>query len=216
MKPIIYLFKALRKFKGILLDGVYTPLAKLIFILNGVSYDEGLRVKGLMKVLVTRRGVVNIGKGLKVNSGRNFNVIGRQQPCIFWVEGALTLKDNVGISASAIICNHQITIGNNVIIGGNTVIYDTDFHSLDASQRNNPGEDRFNASWAPVNIGDNVFIGAHSTILKGVTIGSNSIVGACSLVSRDIPGNEIWAGNPAVFIKHIKSVVAHKREDDKA
>ena len=52
-------------------------------------------------------------------------------------------------------------------------------------------------------IEDNVFIGAHSTILKGVRISKNSIVGACSVVSKNIPPNEIWAGNPIKFIKKI-------------
>ena len=214
MKIIVYIFKALRKLKSVLLDGIYTPVAKLFFMLNGISYGQGLRVRGVMKILVTRRGVVRIGQRLRVNSGDNYNVIGRQQKCIFWVEGTLTIKDNVGMSASAIICNHQITVGNNVVIGGNTVIYDTDFHSLDAKLRNSPGQDRGNARWAPVVIGDNVFIGAHSTILKGVTIGDNSIIGACSVVSKDIPANEIWAGNPAVFIKNcISQVVDMNRQD---
>ena len=201
MKIIVYLYKALRKFSSILLRGIYTPIAKLFFMLNGVSYDDGLRVMGVLKVLVTRRGNVRIGKNLRVNSGDNYNVIGRQQKCIFWVEGVLTIKDNVGISTSAIICNHQITIGNNVVIGGNTVIYDTDFHSLDAGQRNDPEQDRVNTRWASVTIGDNVFIGAHTTILKGVTIGDNSVVGACSVVTKNIPANELWAGNPAVCIR---------------
>ena len=212
MKIIIYVFKAVRKLRDILLSGVYTPIAKLFFILNGVRYGKDLRVMGLMKVMVTRRGTVNIGRRFRVNSGNNFNVIGRQQRCIFWVEGTLTIKDNVGISSSAIICNHQITIGSNVVIGGNTVIYDTDFHSLDVNLRNSPEQDRNNARWAPVVIGDNVFIGAHSTILKGVTIGDNSIIGACSVVSKDIPSNEIWAGNPAVFVRKSFS---HTAEIDK-
>lgn len=52
-------------------------------------------------------------------------------------------------------------------------------------------------------IGKNVWIGAGSVILPGVTIGDNSIIGALSLVNKDIPGNEIWAGNPAKFVKRI-------------
>ena len=47
------------------------------------------------------------------------------------------------------------------------------------------------------------FIGAHSTILKVVTIGENSIIGAGSVISKSIPANEIWAGNPVKFIKNI-------------
>jgi len=214
MKMIVYAYKALRKFRSILLEEFFTPIAKIIFTLNGINYGKDLQVKGLMKIIVTRRGVVSVGRRLRVNSGDNYNVIGRQQKCIFWVEGTLTIKNNVGISSSAIICNHQITIGSNVVIGGNTVIYDTDFHSLDAKLRNSPEQDRDNARWAPVSIGDNVFIGAHSTILKGVTIGDNSIIGACSVVSKDIPENEIWAGNPAVFIKKCASKVADIAQQD--
>lgn len=54
-----------------------------------------------------------------------------------------------------------------------------------------------------VNIGKNVWIGAGSVILSGVTIGDNSIVGALSLVNKNIPKNEIWVGNPARFVKRI-------------
>ncbi len=201
MKIIVLLFKAVRKFKAMLTGKFFTPTAKLLFILNGIKYGKDLHVNGLMKILVTRRGIVEIGHGLRINSGDNFNIIGRQQKCIFWVEGKLTIGDNVGISSSALICNHKINIGNNVVIGGNTVVYDTDFHSLDPQQRNNRALDRRNAKWAPVEIGDNVFIGAHSTILKGVSIGDNAIIGACSVITRDVPANEIWAGNPAVCVR---------------
>jgi len=104
---------------------------------------------------------------------------------------------------SAIICYHDIEIGNNVKIGGNTVIYDTDFHSLDPDLRLSKKSDKINAKWGKVSIGDQVFIGAHTTISKGVTIGENSIIGACSLVVNDIPSNEIWGGNPAKYLGKI-------------
>ena len=92
----------------------------------------------------------------------------------------------------------------NVTIGGNTVIHDTDFHSLDTSARHNKLEDKKNAKWVKVTLKNNVFTGAYTTILKGVTINENSIIGACSVIAKDIPANEIWAGNPAKFIKSIE------------
>jgi acetyltransferase-like isoleucine patch superfamily enzyme len=58
----------------------------------------------------------------------------------------------------------------------------------------------------PINIGSNVFIGMNSTILKGVTIGSNAIIAAESLVTQNIPTNEVWGGNPAKFIRNNKII----------
>lgn len=203
MQFIPNLFKALRKFKTILFLKFYTPLGKMAFYLNGAAIGSGLIVSGILNVHITRRGRILIGNNCSINSGNNFNIIGRQQKNIFWVEGVLTIGDNLGISCSAIICNHEIEIGNNVTIGGNTVIYDTDFHSLNPEVRSNKIHDKTNANWGKVTICDNVFIGAHSTILKGVTVGKNAVVGACSVVAKDIPANEIWAGNPAKLIHKI-------------
>ena len=56
---------------------------------------------------------------------------------------------------------------------------------------------------APVKIEDNAFVGARSMILKGITIGKNSIIGAGSVVTKSVPENEIWAGNPARFVRKI-------------
>jgi acetyltransferase-like isoleucine patch superfamily enzyme len=82
----------------------------------------------------------------------------------------------------------------------NCVIYDTDFHDLDYRKRALVPEDYSGVVNRPVTIGNDVFIGAHSTILKGVTIGDRVIVGAGSVVAKSIPAGEIWAGNPARFI----------------
>jgi acetyltransferase-like isoleucine patch superfamily enzyme len=204
MNLLVTSFKAGRKLKYMLVTPWYNTFGKIILMLNGVRFGQKINIKGLMKVHVTRRGQVSIGDNFRLNSGNNFNIIGRQQKCIFWVEGVLEIGDNVGMSATALICKERIKIGNSVIIGGNTVIYDSDFHSLNSAMRNDRDEDIKNAKNAPVEIGNNVFIGAHTTILKGVKIGDNSIIGACSVIAKNIPENEVWAGNPAVFIKKIE------------
>lgn len=56
-------------------------------------------------------------------------------------------------------------------------------------------------TWKKIKIGNNCFIGCNSTIMSGVKIGDNSVVGACSVVTKNIPEGEVWAGNPARFIK---------------
>jgi acetyltransferase-like isoleucine patch superfamily enzyme len=200
---LITAYKALRKLKTTIARPIYTPMARLLFYLNGATVAKGLKVSGFLHLEVTRRGQLTIGEALHLNSGHHHNVIGRQQKCIYWVEGTLSIGNNVGMSSTAIICNHQISIGNNVTIGGNTVIYDTDFHVLDPQIRSNKNLDKQGAKKAAVCLADNVFIGAHSTILKGVTIGENSVVGACSVVAKNIPSNEIWAGNPAKLIRKL-------------
>jgi acetyltransferase-like isoleucine patch superfamily enzyme len=204
MQLVPNIFKALRRINFQMCSYIYTPYAKLMLFLNGCKIGLGLTVNGILKVYVTRRGKVIIGNNCTINSGDNFNIIGRQQKNTFWVEGLLTIGDNVGMSCSSFICNHEIEIGNNVTIGGNVVIYDTDFHSLNPEIRLNKRKDKKNAKWGKVVICDNAFIGAHSTILKGVTIGQNSIVGACSVVTKNIPANEVWAGNPAKLIVKLK------------
>lgn len=202
MRIIELLFKAQRKLVIDLKTPLFTPIAHLMFFLNGAKISKGLKVRGIMKINITRRGNLIVGNFFQVNSGHNYNLIGRQQKTILWVDGILSIGDNVGMSSTAIICNHSITIGSNVTIGGNTVIYDSDFHSLDPLIRQSE-KDRHYAKKRPVFIGDNVFIGAHTTILKGVNIGENSIIGACSVITKNIPPNEIWAGNPAFFIKKL-------------
>jgi acetyltransferase-like isoleucine patch superfamily enzyme len=92
----------------------------------------------------------------------------------------------------------SITIGANVLMGTNTEITDSDFHNLDPRKRL---VDDYEC--CPVTIGDNVFIGSNVKILKGVTIGENSVIGGGSIVNKDIPANTVAAGIPAKVIKQL-------------
>lgn len=176
----------------------------LLFHFYGVKFSN-FQVKGVPYLSVHKDGLLHIGDNFNFNNNLNGNIIGRPQRSIFIVgpNAKIIIGDNVGLSDTALISVNSITIGNNVRIGGNSCIYDTDFHSLDVIERTSKPENKENIINKAVIIEDNVFIGAHSTILKGVTIGKNSIIGACSVVAKNIPSNEIWAGNPAKFIKKI-------------
>ena len=178
-------------------------VSRLIFIGNNVAY-KSFHTSGIPYVMVARGGTFSIGKNFAMNNGIKGNPIGCYERCTFFVDrgAVLTIGDNVGMSQAALICHKSITIGNNVKIGGGVCIYDTDFHSLDPVIRRS-SEDLKNRAEKPVVIGNDVFIGAKSIILKGVTIGENSVIGAGSVVTKSVPANQIWAGNPAKFIRNI-------------
>ena len=81
------------------------------------------------------------------------------------------------------------------------MITDTDFHSVQIEYRRESPDTHVVV--APVRISDGVFIGARVIILKGVTIGENAVIGAGSVVTKDVHANEVWAGNPAKCIKSL-------------
>jgi len=91
-----------------------------------------------------------------------------------------------------------IRIGKDGLFGANIEIFDSNFHDLHPERRKAGTQ-----SMAPVEIGDNVFVGMSVKILKGVTIGSDSVIGAGSVVSSSIPAGVIAAGNPARVIREL-------------
>jgi acetyltransferase-like isoleucine patch superfamily enzyme len=108
-------------------------------------------------------------------------------------DAKIIIGNNVGMSGCIISCFNKITIGDDVKIGGNTTIMDGDFHK----------EDPRSGMPKEIIIDNNVWIGYSCIILKGVHIGKNSIIGAGSIVTKDIPENSLAAGNPCKVIKSI-------------
>ena len=175
----------------------------MLFI-NNVQY-KSIHSNGLPYFCVAISGKCSIGENLKLNNGLRFNPIGFPQPCTIYVaSGAeLSIGDNVGISQASIICHYMVEIQSNVKIGGGVKIYDTDFHSINSNDRKNPILDFKNKRTAKVTIEHDSFIGAGSMILKGVTIGFGSVIGAGSVVTKNVPANQLWAGNPAKYIRNL-------------
>lgn len=111
----------------------------------------------------------------------------------------------ININCTFVDCN-KIEIGNNVLIASNVQIY-TATHPVNVKERlvdeweENSGQAFFRVYALPVKIEDNVWIGGGAIILPGVTIGKNSVIGAGSVVTKDIPSNCVAVGNPCRVTK---------------
>ena len=149
------------------------------------------------------RGQVTIGDRVVINSSKHSNLLGGCDYTTLCVQqgGEIIIGDDVGISNACLVCCQKIVIGNHAMIGADCKLYDTDFHSLDPECRGKGDLDV--GKCAPIVIEEKAFIGAHSIILKGVHIGKCSVIGAGSVVAKDIPDHEVWAGNPARFIRKL-------------
>ena len=106
------------------------------------------------------------------------------------------LHRNAGVSSARIVAYQEISIGEGSLIGAGTLICDSDMHEvpLGSSQP---------IKIAPIHIGSHVFVGTNCTILKGVTIGNGAVIGASSVVRRDIPAGVLAVGNPATVIRKL-------------
>ncbi len=180
---------------------------RIFFIIQCLRFrpeiDGRVSIRGSVYMYSAKQSI-HFGKNVEINSNLRSNPIGGSTRTILYAKpGArITIGDHTGISNSCLYAAKEIVIGSHVLIGGDCKIYDTDFHSKNAEERQNINE-VVNA--AKVEIKDNVFIGAHSIILKGVTIGENSIIAAGSVLTKDVPPNQIWGGNPAHYIKDCES-----------
>jgi maltose O-acetyltransferase len=112
-------------------------------------------------------------------------------------QACVDIGDNAQINNNVFIKAEGpgIKIGARALIGSNVTIYDSDFHDLRAERRRG-GHPRMGA----VEIAEDVFIGDHAIILKGVKIGAHAVIGAGSVVTSSVPGGMIAAGNPAKVI----------------
>jgi acetyltransferase-like isoleucine patch superfamily enzyme len=188
------------KLRNNLLRLLVHPRVWVLFLINGISWGRNWRFFGVPILQKYRGSQMRFGDGLQLRSTVRSNPLGANHPVVLctWQAGAvLQIGENFAMTGGSLIAAERIVIGDNVNVGANTTIMDTDFHPLDTHARRLDSEP---AKTAPVTIEDDVFIGMNCLILKGVTLGRGSVIGAGSVVTKDVPPHTMVAGNPVRFI----------------
>lgn len=177
-------------------------LPRLFLKLTNVLYGNKLRLIGWPFIFRFPNAKLEIGDNVQINSNFWSNLLGLYQRTIIIARGTGEIKigNNVGISGTTIYAHDRIEIGDDCLIGANVKIIDNDFHPIDPIERKNNG----NIPHKPVIIGNNVFIGMNSVILKGSVIGDNCVIGAGSVVHGVFEDNCIIAGNPAKVVRRVE------------
>jgi acetyltransferase-like isoleucine patch superfamily enzyme len=172
--------------------------------------DGPVRIMGALPVLkLPGAGKVIIGNKVVLNSDDNHSNTSLTFRCtlVCGLNGQIIIGDNTMLNGVSVTAYDKVSIGKNCQIASCTLISDTDFHPIDPKIREREAMG-YKIDYSVVNkkaitIGDNVWIGWGSIILKGVNIGNNSIIAAGAVVVSDIPENVIAAGNPAKVVKAI-------------
>jgi acetyltransferase-like isoleucine patch superfamily enzyme len=198
----VILFNVLRKQRKKLLKSSSTIITYAFCKLYGVNLGKGI---GFWKRPVIYReldSIIVIGGQCVFRSDLDSNLLGGNKRCILSTHAAnaeIRIGQKCAFTGVTIGALKQIILGDEVLVGVNSIITDFDWHALDPHDRDN--KEKMIAR--PVNIGNRVWIGANCTILKGVSIGENTIVGSGSVVTKDLPANSICAGNPCKVIRLI-------------
>jgi len=157
-------------------------------VFHNVKYHKGLYIE--RNVRIWGRPKLELSEYCRV--GEN---------TIFWGNGPIKIGNHSSIGQNSWIFsskNGGVTIGNYVNSASALYIMDSDHQTKLGSLM----MDQHSLISKPISIGDDVWLAYNVTILKGVTIGSGAVVGACSVVTKSVDNNAIVVGNPAKFLKY--------------
>lgn len=171
-----------------------TLLMRLIGYLKGVDIKSSAKFRGAIHFFRFPQSKIQIGENCVFNSSKRSVSVWVYKRCSITTiqkKAKISIGNNCGGTGISIAAARSVTIGDNVLLGANCVIMDTDWHQSDPNNRYSK-----NIPAKPVVIDKNVFIGYGTIVLKGVHIGENTVIGANSVVVNNIPANSIAMGNP--------------------
>lgn len=181
------------------------PYIRLMFHLRGLHWGKRWRVFGMPIIQRCRGSSIVLGDDLSLRSWPASNPLAPNHPVVLATRtrgAVIRVGNDCGFTGATLVAAERIEIGNHVLLGANVTITDTDFHPIDPAERRvaiNNGRHK------PVVLEDDVFVGMGSIILKGVTLGRASVVGAGSVVTGDVPPRVLVAGNPARIIRNLQA-----------
>ncbi|MEL6459670.1 MAG: acyltransferase [Cyanobacteria bacterium J06621_15] len=171
-----YLISLHFELKRILLQLKYPNLT----IAPGVIIQGSFEIRNKVKV--------TIGSGSRLN-----------KRVVIYGSGELTVGKNVSINGACIGCETSIQINDYCLIS-DCFLSDSDYHNLEPHLRHSPPTSKVAA---PITLKHNVWIGARVTIMKGVTVGKNSVIGLGSIIRKSVPDNVVVIGNPQQIVKKL-------------
>jgi len=186
-----------------LLDYVLRVLREPHNVVQVLRARWQLRRCNVRPMTVRLRGRVRVENHGRIDLGERVRIDGGTVPVELatWPGGRLTVGEgtflNYGVSLAA---HESVTVGRDCLIGNYVTVMDSDFHDL--RDRTLPGKS------APISIGDEVWLGTRVIVLKGVSIGRGSVVGAGSVVTTDIPAGSLAFGVPARVVRSLDGAPA--------
>lgn len=173
---------------------LFTLFNKIQCILKNIALGKKNIFYGFTYFYRKSQSNIIIGDNCEFRSIQISNLIGINRKCTVSTltkEASIIIGNNCGFSGTVIGAFSKIELGDNIRCGANTLITDSNWHFNDPRS----GKPK------PIMIQDNVWLGVNSIVLKGVTIGKNSVIGANSVVVNDIPDNVVASGNPCKIIR---------------
>lgn len=202
--------KIIRKIKSLLISKTIEPVSNHLLNIQ-YTLGENTNIEGLylqVRQPQERKVYLCVGCDSVINGSFVFEI----------ASGKITIGSRTFIGGGMFICIEEIEIGNDVMFSWGCTVADNNSHSHIWQERKNDVlewkrgldenkigayKDWTNVKRAKITIKDKAWIGFNSIILKGVTIGEGAIVGAGSVVTKDVPDWTIVAGNPAKIIREI-------------